>query len=494
MNTKNILRVAFALIFSIIFLPLSGPQAVSGYAVDEINLDAAGQPYEINKDAQGWLWVSDYGAGEVRGFNPAAGTYQSYPVGGKPTDARRIGTDLWWSDGASALLGKASTATGAYTIYKVPNPSTGLYATTADASGNFWASDNTLAKIYKIIPPTTTSPAKICPLALPDSASVAYMTADGTISVWAGDLTNGRLIRVNTSTGAFTWWTLPPDADPYSLAVDADGHIWYSDNLNFELAELNLSVPAGNPNLRRYALPNGGIPHVITVDGTRVWYTDTLKKSAVLLIPDRAAYTEFTSTATDVAAPAPWSCPNLAIASSGNYVPWPRPDLPYSAVSADYSLVTTYGGWKIIEMPLEANLWGVAAREGQGWVVDYGRKKLLKIDPPADVASITACKLRDADGSTATTNDRTPVAGWGMTLYKGGVSQGQQVTGADGCYTWSNQPVGFNYKVIEEIRAGWKALGSTECDKGLISVSGSYACEFVNAKEEYKVFLPLVRR
>lgn len=494
MVKKYLTPLIFTILFLILCLPLASPRAVSGYPIDEIDISTASQPLEINKDTQGWLWVSDNTAGTVWAFNPAAGTYQIYPVGGMPSDARRIGTELWWADsttpsgGGSALFGKASTATGAYTIYKVPSPSMGLYSTTADASGNLWAADYGLSKIYKILSSTE----RICPLALPDTANIAYMTADGVNSVWLGDMDNSRLVRVNINTGALTWWALPQYAAPYSMALDADGHVWYSDNINNELVEFDPNAAVGIPNLRRYTVPNAS-PYMIAMDGSWVWYNGPVSNTIGILYPASAVYKEFTAIATDVAGPMPWDCQKLAVSSTGN-LPWPLTEHEYIAVSVDYGLNTSYPGWKILEIPQSAGLWGVATREGLGWVVDYGRKKLLKIEPPLEMAALTACKLEDADGSLVTMGDQEPLAGWGMELFKDNVSQGQQVTGSDGCTSWSNLPVGSAYRVEEEQRSGWKNLTAVSCDKGMISNSGNYSCEFINAKTEYKVFLPLIKR
>jgi hypothetical protein len=75
---------------------------------------------------------------------------------------------------------------------------------------------------------------------------------------------------------------------------------------------------------------------------------------------------------------------------------------------------------------------------------------------------VTACKLKDADGSLATTDDRTPKAGWTVFLTVGGTQVDEQVTEADGCYTWYDLgPLPDSYYDVEEgPRDGWIALGA----------------------------------
>ena len=97
--------------------------------------------------------------------------------------------------------------------------------------------------------------------------------------------------------------------------------------------------------------------------------------------------------------------------------------------------------------------------------------------------SVTACKLRDTDGSLATAGDQTPIAGWTVKLTKNGVVQDTQQTGADGCYTWTNLgPVpGGYYDVSEVVPPGWMPLTPTSYNFESPPHSGaSYSFTFVN--------------
>jgi hypothetical protein len=96
---------------------------------------------------------------------------------------------------------------------------------------------------------------------------------------------------------------------------------------------------------------------------------------------------------------------------------------------------------------------------------------------------VTACKLRDADGSLATTNDQSPIAGWWVNLTKNGVVQDTKQTGENGCYTWKNLPpvVGGYYDVSEVTQAGWIALTPTSYIFESPPHSGaSYSFTFIN--------------
>jgi hypothetical protein len=100
-----------------------------------------------------------------------------------------------------------------------------------------------------------------------------------------------------------------------------------------------------------------------------------------------------------------------------------------------------------------------------------------------DNVDVTACKLQDFDGNLATTDDQDPIAGWTVHRSEDGVTVDTQLTGADGCYTWTNlgpRPTGF-YDVSETVPAGWVALTPTSHNFESPPQSGaSYTFTFIN--------------
>ena len=97
---------------------------------------------------------------------------------------------------------------------------------------------------------------------------------------------------------------------------------------------------------------------------------------------------------------------------------------------------------------------------------------------------VTACKLKDADGDLATTDDQTPKSGWPVYLTITGVRQEPtQYTESDGCYTWENLPPvpGGYYDVGEDAQEGWIALTDTYHVFESPPQSGaSYSFTFIN--------------
>jgi hypothetical protein len=99
-----------------------------------------------------------------------------------------------------------------------------------------------------------------------------------------------------------------------------------------------------------------------------------------------------------------------------------------------------------------------------------------------DNVEVKACKLRDSDGSLATTDDQSPIAGWTVKLTRNDVVIDTQQTGDDGCYEWTDLPPvpGGWYDVHEVVPDGWIALTPTSAKFEPILSGGSYEFTFIN--------------
>lgn len=366
---KKIISRVVVMILMLSVLPYTVQAALP---VEEFSLNPAGDAYEINSDSQGWLWLSDYVAREVWAFNPAGNAYNIYPVGGAPSDARRVSTDLWWVDGKSGEIGRASTLTGTYTRWVGP-AGKGLFGTAIDANGRLWASGVDPGFVYRFDPAGPT----ICSYAIPDEGETGYLISEGGVNIWFGDISNARLMRLNSNSGVLTWWSLPANANPYSLTRDGDGHIWYADMIRGELAELILTPL----KIHRYPIPGGGSPWMLSTSEDLVWFTDQIFKTTGYLNQKTAAKLEFTPTAAPDATIIP-ACAAATISESGSY-PWPLASHTMTGVAAEYSVKTDQPGWKILQLPTAdlpaAVPWGITTQGGNSWVVDYGRQKLVKV-------------------------------------------------------------------------------------------------------------------
>ncbi|SFQ14911.1 Cna protein B-type domain-containing protein, partial [Mesorhizobium sp. NFR06] len=93
------------------------------------------------------------------------------------------------------------------------------------------------------------------------------------------------------------------------------------------------------------------------------------------------------------------------------------------------------------------------------------------------LGSITGHKYLDADGSLATTGDRTPVQGWTITLYNdanhnntadAGEQVAQTTTDANGLYQFTGLLPG-DYLINEQDQAGWTHLSPVQIDQNSLT-------------------------
>lgn len=347
-----------------LLLSLTGGLAQADLQVSEAALNPTGAAYEINADDQGFLWISDYDAGEIWGVDPATGSYEVYPVGGAPSDARHVGDTLWWADGETDVLGRASTLDGAYTHWRVPGVA-GFYGTALDAQGRFWAVDYSGPFLYRLDPALP----QLCTIILPDDGMSDYLLRqDGYL--WVGDYMNSRLLRLAVSDNSLTWWELPAFSYPFGLAVDGQGDIWYADSDNNMLAQLDPDTS----ELTSYPFPLVGLPGMVAIQGDRVWFSEQQLTSIGILDPALADHE--VAEVTTGSASAVSSCESISTAATG-YLTITVGDI--SGSPALYPTLVNEGGWKIFQMPGSAVPWGIASQDQTIWVVDTGRQNLIQV-------------------------------------------------------------------------------------------------------------------
>jgi hypothetical protein len=95
---------------------------------------------------------------------------------------------------------------------------------------------------------------------------------------------------------------------------------------------------------------------------------------------------------------------------------------------------------------------------------------------------VTACKVEDSDGDSGTTGDQTPVVGWSVSLTEDGTIVDTELTGTNGCYTWTDLLPGVTYDVHEEMQTGWFALGEVDHVFDPAASGDSLSHTFVNSR------------
>jgi hypothetical protein len=99
--------------------------------------------------------------------------------------------------------------------------------------------------------------------------------------------------------------------------------------------------------------------------------------------------------------------------------------------------------------------------------------------------NVKVCKLEDLYADPTTSADRIPIEGWTVKLTKNGVVQDTQLTGEDGCYTWTNleplAPPNY-YDGAEVVPDDWYAWTPTSLICDPIASGGTCTLTFVNSE------------
>ncbi len=382
---KNI----YTLIVIFFLLGITAP-ARADLEVSEGALNPDGTAYEINPDGQGWLWISDFDAGQIWGLDVSGGYFEIYPliyddsdpdpsqwVWGAPSDARRVGSDLWWADGKTGVLGRVSTEDGAYTLWRVEGAD-GFYGTAVDEQGRLWATDSAEPYLYRL----DADAGELCTFSLPQSGKLYYLLHQAGY-LYAGDDVNDRLLRLKVSDNTLDWWQLPADSSILGLTMDGEGDVWYADSVLNLLAEL---VPGEN-QLSSYPLPQSAEPAMLAAHEGRLWFSSDLDGRIGILDPEVAAPSVSTlDMGSENLAP---SCSDLSVEGTGFFTITIEDFIPDPTT---YETVVNSGGWHVYQMSASAVPWGITTLDGMVYVVDNGRQVLVQAEGFIEAPSLSIDK------------------------------------------------------------------------------------------------------
>ncbi len=97
--------------------------------------------------------------------------------------------------------------------------------------------------------------------------------------------------------------------------------------------------------------------------------------------------------------------------------------------------------------------------------------------------SVMACKVIDADGNIETLEDQAPRSGWTVNLLTDGeITDTQETTEQDGCYTWEDLGPNHSYGVSEDVPTKWSARTDATHDFGEAASGSNYAYTFINTQ------------
>lgn len=336
----------------------------------EASLNSTGAAYEINLDAQGQLWITDYGStldqGEIWQVNPATSSYTVYMTIPNPSDARRDPNgNLWWVDAINGRIGELPAGTADGLLWDLPVGAK-PYGTAVDEYGRLWVSDSLNPALYRFEPGTN----NLCAYSLPDQASLAYLAATAN-ALWFGDAANARLYRLDlNSAGNFNQWALPTNSNPQSLVAGATGAAWADPGAN-----AIIQFDPGSKQLTTYTAPAGTTPYYLTAAESRLWFTQTFPARFGQLDPEFAGKTSQTLTQVDLSIQ-----PNCHELGQGTALAIQTTTGTLTWTASTYTPVVNGNDWAIFTIAgVNASAGGISYTQNRIWMIDTGQHKLISI-------------------------------------------------------------------------------------------------------------------
>jgi len=388
---KKILVASLVLAFL-----LAGTRPVqASIPVEEGGFPGVKTPYEINPDAEGGLWISNYDTLVLK-VDPGTGAFTQYttvtdinepgPRTSYPADARRSGDYFFWVDGNAPLIGRAAATSGAYTLWEVPGAST-LYGTALDSVGRLWATDGFNSLLYRLEINGSGTAAELCSYTIPEYGLAQYLAYQDPY-LWLADYSYARLMRIDTAASILQIWQLPSESSILGISVDPQGELWFADGGLNILGEFD---PDSNL-LASYPVPAvaapGALdnPQMIALVGSHVWYTtlalvgSEYSHGAIGRLDPTTAQHSLTRL-NMVSVPMTTQClQDVPPKSTGTLAVDSSKKVNLSP--GTYNTLKDDNGWQVYQMATSAVPWGIAYSGNNVWAVDNTNAVLVKIPQP----------------------------------------------------------------------------------------------------------------
>jgi streptogramin lyase len=340
----------------------------SSLILEEADLYSYSDPYEVNRGANGDVYVSDAGVGVWR--VAASGAYTLYRVFADVLDAQPDAEgDIWYTDGADVVARLNVDDPSPTRTEWVLEGAYGLWGLTFDEAGRVWVTQEAGPNLYRFDPSTT----ELCTYSLEAwSTYVLHQNGDVWLADWGADQ-----IRRLSASGQVTSWSIPwTGARPLGLAPDGAGGLWWADR---GLAALVRLEPGAN-RMTRYDLPQGTRPQIADVRADQVWYSErTPGETGTVGVLDPAVGTGISVTVVPVSTSVAPECGDLG---SGTTTEVPVVEVgTLDWVSDTQGTVLEQDGWTIYELPDGSWPYGLTDGGDTIWMADRARRKLARLEP-----------------------------------------------------------------------------------------------------------------
>jgi virginiamycin B lyase len=219
-------------------------------------------PHGLVADAGGNIWFTENYAGKIGRVDAKSGAITEFtPPSAKDPHTPVFGPDggLWFTSQNSNLIGRLDIETGKIAEYSVPTQNAHPYGMVSADDGGLWFCELTGQKLGRLDPATgaiseyTPPGSNVHPRRLVAASGAIYFTDSG----------GGRLGRLTLADKTFKMWASPSGAgsEPYGIALDSTGKIWYEESGANKLVRFNPAVevfatfpmPASGSSVRNIA-------------------------------------------------------------------------------------------------------------------------------------------------------------------------------------------------------------------------------------------------
>ncbi len=227
-------------------------------------------PHGLVADADGNIWFTENAAGKIGRVDAQTGQVTEYaaPTAQDPhTPAIAPDGALWFTAQSSNLVVRMDTRTGAMREFPVPTPNARPYGIVVGPDGALWFCEFGTNKLARLDPKT----GAIAEHAAPSAAARPRRLAAVGNAIYYTDFRGGRLGRLDLADMSFRDWPSPsgPNSQPYGIAADASGNLWYEEFAANQLVRFNPQTQT----FQRVAMPSprSEVRHMVRDARGRVW-------------------------------------------------------------------------------------------------------------------------------------------------------------------------------------------------------------------------------
>jgi virginiamycin B lyase len=195
---------------------------------EHIDLGDRSAPHGVIVGPDGAPWITDGGLNAILRVDPSTKQVRRMPVSGSSNlnTATFDGEGTLWFTGQSGIYGRADPESGETEVFPAPK-GRGPYGMTTTPDGSPWFSSLAGSYIARIDAGTGQVGVFDVPT---EGGGARRVWSDSTGKLWVTEWFAGKLARFDPATEQWAEWALPgEDPQPYAVFVDDRDIVWVSD-------------------------------------------------------------------------------------------------------------------------------------------------------------------------------------------------------------------------------------------------------------------------